>query len=91
MGAYLTGLRLGHVPVVVIGIVAPFTPRGVGIPGKLFFSKSREVDLFVGVGNGLPAALSNASHRLKILMAPHWCCSETRVGVRIQEKLLFSW
>ena len=56
-GAYLRGLRLGRDPVVMIGIVAPIIPRGVGIPGKLFYSKSREVDLFVGVGNGLPAAL----------------------------------
>ena len=39
--AYPRGLRLGRDPVVVIGIVAPFTPRGVGIPRKLLFSRSR--------------------------------------------------
>ena len=33
--------------------------------------------MFVGVGNGLPAALPHASPRLKILMAPHWCCRLT--------------
>ena len=30
--------------------------------------------MFVGVGNYLSA---HASPRLKILMAPHWCCSAT--------------
>ena len=38
--AYLRGVRLGRDPVVVIGVVAPFIPRGVGIPGKLLFSRS---------------------------------------------------
>ena len=33
--------------------------------------------MFVGVGNDLPAALPHASPRLKILMAPHWCCRLT--------------
>ena len=61
----------------MIGIVSPFTPRGVGIPGKLLFSRSREVNVFVGVGNDLPAALPHASPRLKILMSPHWCCRVT--------------
>ena len=40
-------------PVVVKGIVVPFTPRGDGIPGKLLFSRSRGVNVFVGVGNDL--------------------------------------
>ena len=35
------------------------------------------VNLFVGVGKGLPAALLHASPRLKILMAPQWCCRVT--------------
>ena len=30
--------------------------------------------MFVGVGIDLPSALPEASPRLKILMAPHWCC-----------------
>ena len=68
--AYPWGLRLRRDPVVVIGIVAPFTPRGFGIPGKLFFSRSRGVNAFVCVDNGLPAALPHASPRLKIPMAP---------------------
>ena len=33
--------------------------------------------MFVGVGNDLPAVLPLASPRLKILMVPHWCCSDT--------------
>ena len=33
--------------------------------------------MFVGVGNDLLAALPHASTRLKILMAPHWCCRAT--------------
>ena len=33
--------------------------------------------MFVGVGNDLLAALPHASPRLKILMAPHWCCRAT--------------
>ena len=41
LGAYSRDLRLGRDPVVVIGIVAQFTSRGVGFPGKLLFSKSR--------------------------------------------------
>ena len=72
--AYPRGLRLGRNPVVVIGILAPFTPRGVGISGKLLFSRSRVVNAFVCMDNGLPAALPHASPRLKIPMAPHWCC-----------------
>ena len=32
------------------------------------------VNVFVGVGNGLRAALPHTSPRLKILIAPHWCC-----------------
>ena len=36
--------------------------------------------MFVGVGNDLPAALPHASPRLKILMAPHWCCRVTLPG-----------
>ena len=58
----------------VIGVVGPFTPWWVRIPGKLLFSRSRGVNAFVCVDNGLPAALPYASPRLKILMAPHWCC-----------------
>ena len=69
--AYHRGIRLGREPVVVIGIFAPFTPRGVGIPGKLLFSRSRGVNAFVCMDNGLPAALPP---RFKIPMAPHWCC-----------------
>ena len=68
---------MGSDPIVVVGIVAPFTPRGVGIPGKLLFSRSRGVNAFVCVDNGLPAALPHASPRLKIPMAPHWCCRAT--------------
>ena len=75
--AYPRCLRLGRDPIVVIGIVAPFTPRVVGIPGKLLFSRSRGVNAFVCVDNGLPAALPHASPRLKIPMAPHWCCRVT--------------
>ena len=30
--------------------------------------------MFIGVGYGLPTALPHASPRLKLLMAPHWCC-----------------
>ena len=30
--------------------------------------------MFVGVGNDLLAALPHVNPRLKILMAPHWCC-----------------
>ena len=70
-------LRLGRAPVVVISVVAPFTPPGVGIPGKLLFSRSRGVNAFLCVDNGLPAALPHASPRLKILMAPNWCCGVT--------------
>ena len=68
---------MGSDPIVVVGIVAPFTPRGVGIPGKLLFSRSRGVNAFVCVDNGLPAALPHASPRLKIPMGPHWCCRAT--------------
>ena len=42
--------------------------------GKLFLSRSREVNAFVCVDNGLPAAIPHASPRLKIPMAPDWCC-----------------
>ena len=42
--------------------------------GKLFLSRSRGVNASVCVNNGLPAALPHASPRLKIPMAPHWCC-----------------
>ena len=73
-GAYPRGLRLGRDPVEVTGIVAPFTLRGVGIPGKLLFSRCRGENVFVGSGNGLPAALPLASPKRKILMASHWCC-----------------
>ena len=71
---------MGRDPIVVIGIVAPFTPRGIGIPGKLLFSRSRGVNAFVCMDNGLPAALPHASPRLKIPMAPHWCCRVTPPG-----------
>ena len=54
-----------------------FTPGGVGILRKLLFSRSRGVNAFVGVDNGLPTALPHASPRLKIPMAPHWCCRVT--------------
>ena len=73
--AYHRGLRLGHDPVMVISIVSPFTPRVVGIRGKLLFSRSRGANEIVG--NGLPKALPHASPRLKILMAPNWCCRFT--------------
>ena len=60
---------------------------GGGIPEKLLFSRSRAggglvINVFVGVGNGLPSALPHASPRLKILMATHWCCrvTHTRAG-----------
>ena len=78
-GAYPRGLRMGRGPVVMIGIVGPFTPHppGVGIPGKLLFSRYQDVKVFEGVGNDLPAALPLASPKLKILMAPHWCCRVT--------------
>ena len=62
---------MGRDPVVLIGVVAPFTPRAVGISGKLLFSRSRWVNVIIGEGIGLPAALPHASPRLKILMAPH--------------------
>ena len=75
--AYPRDLRLGRDPVVVIGVVAPFTPRRGGIPGKLLFSRSRGVNAFVCVDNGLPGALPHASPRLKIPMAYHWCCRVT--------------
>ena len=92
--AYPRGLRLGRDPVVVIGIVAPFTPRGVGISGKLLFSRSRGVNAFVCVDNGLPAALPLASPRLKIPMAPigvvEWPPGQGTWGVGILGKLLFS-
>ena len=55
----------------------PIYPLWVGIPGKLLFSRYQGVNVFVGVGNDLPAALPNASPRLKILMVPHWCCRVT--------------
>ena len=61
----------------VIGVVAPFTSGGGGIPGKLLFSRSRGVNACVCVDNGLPAALPHASPRLKIPMAPNWCCRLT--------------
>ena len=78
--AYPRGLKLGRYPVVVKGIAAPFTPRRVGIPGKLLFARSRGVNAFVCVENGLPAAPPHASPRLKIPMAPHWCCRVTPPG-----------
>ena len=53
----------------------------VGIRVKLLFPRSRRgggrVNVFVGVGNGLPTALLRACPRLKILMAPHWYCRVT--------------
>ena len=69
--AYPRDLRFGRDPVVVIGVVAPFTPGGVGILRKLLFSRSRGVNAFLCVDNGLPTALPHASPRLKIPMAPH--------------------
>ena len=74
-GCLSRGLRLGRDPVMEIGIVSP--PRVVGIRGKLLFSRSRGVNVFVGVGNDLLAALPHACPRLKILMALHWCCRVT--------------
>ena len=75
-------------------IVAPFTPRGVGVRGQLLFSRSRGVNVFVCADNGLPAALPHDSPRLKIPMAHHWCCRVTpgqgSRGVVILGKLLFS-
>ena len=70
---------MGRDPVVVIGTVVPFTTGG-RYPGKLLFSRSQEVNVFVGVGDGLPTALPHASHRLKILMAPHWSCRVSTSG-----------
>ena len=50
--------------------------------------------MFVGVDNDFRAALPLASPRLKILMAPHWCCRVTpgqgTRGVGILGKLLIS-
>ena len=39
--------------------------------------------MFVGVGNRFPAALPHTSPRLKILMAPHWCCKVRVAGGRV--------
>ena len=65
---------MGRDSVVVIGIVAPFTPRG-SVSGEN--SSSRDpgggVNVFVCVDNGLPAALTHASPRVKIPMTHHWC------------------
>ena len=52
----------------------PICPPGVGFLGKLLFSS---VNVFVGVGNDLPATLPHDSPRLKILMPPDWCCRVT--------------
>ena len=70
-GANLRGLRLGRDPVVVIGIVVPFTPHGGRFPGKTLILESKCV---CRRGNGLPAALLYASPRLKISMALFWFC-----------------
>ena len=42
--------------------------------------------MFVGVGNDLPAALPQASRRLKILMVPYWYCTLVleNPGVKVQ-------
>ena len=76
--AYPRGLRLGRDPVVVIGIVAPFTPPGGSVFRQNNYSRDPGgVNAFVCVDNGFPAALPLASPRLKIQMAPHCCCRET--------------
>ena len=95
-------LKIGTRPCCGDRYCCPIYPRGVGIPGKLLFSRSRGVNVFVGEGNGLPAALPHASPRLKILMAPHCCCRVTsragypgvgilgkfeKLGVKVQGEL----
>ena len=74
----------------VIDIVSPFTPRLVGIRGNILFSRSREVNVFVGVDNGLPAALPHVRPRPKILMALLWCCKVTP-GRYLAIDLRFLW
>ena len=75
-GACLRALRLRRDPAVVIGICPMYHPR-VGISEVLLLSTYRGVNMFVGVGNDLPAALPHAIPRLKIQMAPRWCCRVT--------------
>ena len=94
-GAYLRGLRLRRDPAVVIAIFPIYHSR-VGISGIHLLSTSRRVNMFEGVGNDLPAALPHASPRLKIQMAPRWCCRVTPPppcrdqGVGILGALLYS-
>ena len=73
-------LKIGTRPCCGDRCSCPIYPRGVGIPGKLLFSRSRGVNAFVCVDNGLPAALPHASPRLKIPMAFHWCCRVPPLG-----------
>ena len=70
----------------------PHFPPAGSVSRENLFPRSRAVNLCVGVGNGLPAALLQASPRLKILMAPHWCCRVTpragNLGCRYPKKTL---
>ena len=63
-------LKIGTRPSCGDTYCCPIFPPGVGVPRKLLFSRSRGVNAFVCVDNGLPAALPHASPRLKIPMAP---------------------
>ena len=65
-------LKIGTRPCYIERYCYPIYPRVVVIRGKFLFSRSRGVNVFLGLGYGLPAALPHASPRLKILMAPHW-------------------
>ena len=68
-------LKIGTRPCCGDRYCCPINPPGVGIRGKLLFSRFRGINVFVD--NGLPAALPHASPRLKIPMAHHWCCRVT--------------
>ena len=71
-------LKIGTRPCCGDRYCFPIYPPGCRYPGKTLVREiPGEVNVFVGEGNGLPTALPYVSPRLKILMAPHWCCRVT--------------